>query len=322
MVLSRIVAILVPLLIGGFLGSIIGGIVTGNEDYAIVWGVGGPIVLTALVLVGVSISSVRAARKKKAAASAESPSGINETVTGITQRDVATVLNPSSSTAASTGVVLNGEPVDGAGVTKPAAAANPARPVRLRRWLAIVLLLVGITVALLPARTMLGWVAGDILQGRPFDGRDMRDGLHLDDAVAEIAEVVGSADVTYIGFYDEYVIVTARTSPRSTTVDTYMWRSGKAYRAGPGSFEPELATELFDTSTLDFSVIPELITIAKRDAGMNDTDDVYPSVRRDYGADRPDDPVIFLSLSDDYFSASYVFSFDGEILEKSGSAFE
>ena len=32
--------------------------------------------------------------------------------------------------------------------------------------------------------------------------------------------------------------------------------------------------------------------------------------------------MIDISLSNDYFDAYYTFSFDGEILEKSGSAFE
>ena len=135
-------------------------------------------------------------------------------------------------------------------------------------------------------------------------------------------DVVGSPDMSYINFYDDYVIVTARTSPRSTTADTYMWRGGKAFRAGPGGYDPELASELFDSSQLDFSIIPELITIAKRDSGMNDAEDYYPSVRRNYDSEQPGDPVIFISLSDDYFDASYTFSFDGEILDKSGSAFE
>jgi hypothetical protein len=169
---------------------------------------------------------------------------------------------------------------------------------------------------------MIGWIASDFVHGRPFDGRDMRTGLHQNDAMAQIAEVVGSSDVTRINFYDDYVIVTARTSPRSTTVDTYMWRYGGAYRAGPGGFEPDLASELFDTSQLDFSVIPSLITIAKRDSGLNDADDYYPSVSRDTGGERPGDPVISISLSNDYFDAYYTFSFDGEILDKSGSAFE
>lgn len=311
MVMTRIFALLIPLVIGGFVGSIIGGIITGNEDYAIVWGIGGPIVLTIIVFVAVGISS---ATKKKAAAKPVPPVGINETVTGVKPKDAAAVLNPSSSAAPSTGVVLNGESMAG--------APGPKRPRHLRRWVVVALLIAGAALALIPAYKMIGWIAGDIVAGRPFDGRDMRDGRHLNDAVAEIADVAGSSDVTYISFYDDYVIVTARTSPRSTTVDTYMWRSGRAYRAGPGGFEPDLATQLFDTSQLDFSIIPELITIAKRDSGMNDAEDFYPSVRRDYDSERPNDPVIFISLSDDYFDASYTFSFDGEILDKSGSAFE
>lgn len=302
MVLTRIFAILVPIIIGGFVGSIIGGIVTGKEDYAIVWGIGGPFVLMAVIFLAVARSS----KTKKAGTKQQAPTGINQTVTGVAP--------------ASTGVVLNGEPVDGA--VKVAPAPNPERPVRLRRGIAIVLALAGAALVLIPAYTMLGWIASDIVHGRPFDGRDMRTGLHQNDAVAQIAEVVGSSDVTRINFYDDYVIVTARTSPRSTTVDTYMWRSGSAYRSGPGGFEPELSSQLFDASKLDFSIIPGLITIAKRDSGLNDAEDYYPSVSRDNLPEGLGDPVIDISLSNDYFNAYYTFSFDGEMLEKTGSAFE
>jgi hypothetical protein len=315
MVVSRIFALLAPLAVGGLLGAILGGIITGSPDYAILWGIGGPIVLMLVIFVAVARSSTKA-KKAKAAA----PTGINETVTGITKRDVEAVLNPSS---ASSGVVLNGEPMAGATTTTAVAAApNPDRPVRLRRGIAIVLVLAGAALALIPSYTMIGWIASDFAHGRPFDGRDMRTGLHQNDAVAQIAEVVGSPDVTRINFYDEYVIVDARTSPRSTTTDSYMWRYGSAYRSSPGSFEPELADKLFDASKIDFSIIPSLITIAKRDSGMNDADSYYPSVSRASEAEGPGDPVVTISLSDDYFDAYYTFSLDGEIISKSGSAFE
>jgi hypothetical protein len=140
--------------------------------------------------------------------------------------------------------------------------------------------------------------------------------------MAQIADVVGSPDITRVNFYEDYIIVTARTSPRSTTVDTYMWRYGGAFREGPGGFEPELSSLLFDSSTIDFSIIPSLITIAKRDAGMNDADTYYPSVSRASEAEGPGDPVISISLSNEYFDAYYTFSLDGEIISKSGSAFE
>ena len=179
-------------------------------------------------------------------------------------------------------MVLNGEPVAEAnGVTIPPGMPQPeARPVRLRKSVAIVLAIGGAALSLIPAYTMIGWIASDTVHGQPFSGRDMRTGLHLNDAVAQIAEVVGSPDMTRVGFYEDYVIATARTSPRSTTVDSYMWRYGGAFRQGPGGFEPELAELLFDTSTIDFSIIPSLITIAKRDSGMNDADSYYPSVSR------------------------------------------
>ena len=303
MVLSRIFALVIPIGIGALLGAIIGGITTGSDTFIIGWSIGGPFLVMLLIVLG----AARSAKTKKATATQPKPVGINETVVG-----------------GSAGVVLNGEPVGGAkGVTIPPGMPQPeARPVHLRKWVAIVLVIAGAALSLIPAYTMLGWIASDFVHGRPFDGRDMRTGLHQNDAVAQIAEVVGSSDATRINFYDDYVIVTARTSPRSTTVDTYMWRYGGAFRAGPGGFEPELANQLFDTSKLDFSVIPGLITIAKRDSGLNDADDFYPSVSRETGGERLGDPVIDISLSNDYFDAYYTFSFDGEILSKSGSAFE
>jgi hypothetical protein len=195
-------------------------------------------------------------------------------------------------------------------------------PVRLRRGIAVVLLAAGAALSLIPAYTMIGWIASDVAHGRPFDGRDMRTGLHQNDAMNQIADVVGSHDVTRVNFYSDYIIVEARTTPRSTTVDTYMWRGGAAYRAGPGGFEPDLASELFDASKVDFSIIPGLIKIAKRDSGLNDADDYYPSVSRDTGENGPGAPVISISLSNDYFDAYYTFSLDGEMLDRSGSAFE
>jgi hypothetical protein len=314
MVVKRTLAIVVPVLIGAMVGAILGGILTGSEGYFVVWGIGLPVVIMA----GVALAAAGSDKRKKGSAKPRKPTGINETV--ITPEVVASVMNPSSSSVASTGVVLNGEPVPATAKTLPAAGAG--RPVRLRRGIAFVLALAGAALVLIPAYTMIGWIASDTVHGQPFSGRDMRTGLHLDDAVAQIADVVGSPDMTRVGFYEDYVIATARTSPRSTTVDSYMWRYGGAFRSGPGSFEPELSELLFDTSAIDFSIIPGLITIAKRDAGMNDADTYYPSVSRASEPEGWGDPVITISLSNDYFDAYYTFSLDGEILSKSGSAFE
>jgi hypothetical protein len=315
MVVNRILAFAVPVLVGGMIGAILGGIITGSEGYFIMWGIGLPIVIIA----GVALAAVGSdAAKKTRAAQSGKPTGINQSV--ITPEVVSSVLNANSTAVPSTGVVLNGEPMSATAKAVPASGAN--RPVRLRRGIAFVLVLAGAALALIPAYTMIGWIASDTVHGQPFSGRDMRTGLHLNDAVAQIADVVGSPDMTRVGFYEDYVIATARTSPRSTTVDSYMWRYGVAFRQGPGGFEPELSALLFDTSTIDFSIIPGLITIAKRDAGMNDADSYYPSVSRASGAEGPGDPVITISLSDDYFDAYYTFSLDGEIISKSGSAFE
>ncbi len=307
MVLSRIFALIVPFAAGALIGAIIGGIITGNDVFIIGWSIGGPFLIMLLIFLGVARSSVK---KKTAGQRQNKPTGINETVTG--------------AAGGSRGVVLNGEPLDGTdGVAIPSGMPQPqARPVRLRRGIAVVLVIAGAALSLIPAYSMIGWIASDVVHGQPFDGRDMRTGLHQNDAIAQIAEVVGSPDVTRVNFYDDYVIVTARTSPRSTTVDSYMWRYGGAFRSSPGSFEPDLADQLFDASKVDFSIIPSLITIAKRDSGLNDAEDYYPSVSRDNLSEGLGDPVIDISLSNDYFNAYYTFSLDGEMLEKSGSAFE
>ena len=222
MVLSRIIALLIPLGVGALLGAIIGGILTGSDVFIIGWSIGGPFLLMLLIFLGVA----RSAQSKKRTAAKSKPAGINETVTGVPAKSGAAVLNPASTAVPSSGVVLNGEPVDGAkGVVIPPGMPEPeARPVRLRRPFAILLVAAGAALSLIPAYSMIGWIASDFVHGRPFDGRDMRTGLHQNDAVAQIAEVVGSPDITRVNFYEDYVIVTARTSPRSTTVDSYMWR--------------------------------------------------------------------------------------------------
>ena len=303
---KRILALLAPLAGGAILGAILGGIITGSADYAIVWGIGLPIAIMLFVAAAVSNTPDRKAKK----AAAAQPTGINQTVTGV----------PPTST----GAVLNGQPITPETVTSVMSGPDltPDRPVKLRRGIAVFLVLVGMALVLIPSYRMIGWIASDIVHGRPFDGRDMRTGLHQNEAMAQIADVVGSPDITRVNFYDEYIIVSARTSPRSTTVDTYMWRYGGAFRQGPGGFEPELSSLLFDSSQIDFSIIPSLITIAKRDAGMNDADGYYPSVSRASQSEGLGDPVISISLSNDYFDAYYTFSLDGEIISKSGSAFE
>ena len=299
---TRILALIAPVAAGVILGAILGGILTGSADYAIIWGIGLPIAI--MLFVAFAVANTPDRKAKKAAAQSV---GINQTVTGVAPQ----------------GTVLNGEPITPATVSAVMAGPDlPGRPVRLRRGIAIFLVLAGMAVVLIPSYTMIGWIASDFVHGRPFDGRDMRTGLHQNDAMAQIADVVGSPDITRVNFYEDYVIVTARTSPRSTTVDIYMWRYGGAFRSGPGGFEPDLANMLFDSSQIDFSIIPSLITIAKRDAGMNDADTYYPSVSRSSGSDGPGDPVISISLSNEYFDAYYTFSLDGEILDKSGSAFE
>ena len=107
----------------------------------------------------------------------------------------------------------------------------------------------------------------------------MRTGLHQNDAVAQIAEVVGSPDVTRVNFYEDYVIV-RRAPRRAARRSTRTCGGTAALSVRSGRIRARARGLLFDASTVDFSIIPSLITIAKRDSGMNDADDYYPSVSR------------------------------------------
>ena len=153
MVLSRIFALIIPIGAGALLGAIIGGILTGSDGYIIGWSIGGPFLVMLLIFLGVARSSLE--KKKKATHQQKSPAGINETVT--------------SNAKGSRGVVLNGEPVGGdpAVVIPPGMPEPSARPVHLRKSVAIVLVIAGAALSLIPAYTMIGWIASDAVHGQP-----------------------------------------------------------------------------------------------------------------------------------------------------------
>lgn len=180
----------------------------------------------------------------------------------------------------------------------------------------------GAALALIPAYEVLSWRVSGIFAGN-WNATDMKTGLHQQDAVDQIAEVAGSYEFTRVSFFDSYVIVTGLTSPEADTVDEYVWRDGFASREGATLTQPtELNQELFDASELDFSKVAQAVRIAIEESGLEPID-VYPSVALPFfESDGPNDPQIRVTVRDDYFDASFTFSFDLDLLDKSGTAFE
>jgi hypothetical protein len=304
---GTIVRLLLQVAIGAGIGSILGAIFTGDPAYTVAW----TILLPGSLVVAAIVGSRGAAKRLRAA-----PSRVPGILSSVQPRPVQTeaVLNPEPTAVPATGGTLNGEPLAPAALAT-APAPRPAR--RLPLWsraVAISMVLLGVAVALIPQYRTIGWTVANIAQGR-WDGNDMRVGLHQQDAVDDLVAVVGSSDVVSVSFYDSYVIVVAPTTVGAPTADSYIWRYGRAGREGPYGASVE---GLFDASRVDFSIVGELVRDAIADTGWDRVDTYYPSVRLgDSG-----EPEISIYLANDYYSASYRFSTQGELIEKYGDGLE
>ena len=292
---------------GAVIGSILGSIFTGDPLYTAGWAVGLPVLLMVAGFLG-------SRRRKEQVPTA--PGRIPGIIASSRVQPVATeaVLNPEPTAVPAAGGTLNGEPLDPAVLAKmpeprPRGAGHGAR-----RALSIALVLAGVALALIPAYRTIGWTATNIAQGR-WDGNDMRSGLHQQEAIDDLAAVIGSYDFVAVNFYDSYVIVEAPTFVGATTTDSYEWRYGRASRQGPYS---GAVVGLFDASTIDFSLVGELVARAKADTGWADVDTFYPSLR----ADDEGVPEFGVYLGNDYYSASYTFSVQGELIDRYGTGLE
>jgi hypothetical protein len=292
---------------------VLGGIITGDENYAIVAAVGFPLLITVASIFG------GFARKRRAAplTAPARPPGIISTMPGVAppaQQEA--ILNPPSTALPSAGVVLNGQPVAPA---KPALAQGGASGRFAWNLLSILTIAAGAALMLIPAYQTIGWIAGDIAAGRPFDGRDMTVGIHPQDAFDELVDVMGGTEVVSINFYDHYITVSAPTTPGARTTDRYEWKYGHASRIGPDYSQPsDIDAELFDAGDIDMDLVGVLTRQSIEDSGLTDLDGVYPAIRR--WAD--EEPQISITLSNPYFDASYTYSLTGELIQRSGTAFD
>lgn len=294
---GTILRIVLQLAIGAVLGAIVGAIVTGDPAYTVVWAIGLPVILAAAGIAGSTTL-----QKKLPTVASRLPPGIIGTTSARAVPTTA-VLNPESTAVPVTGMTLNGAPV---------AAPPPARPRResvpwWSRALAILIIFTGAALVLIPAYRLIGWTATNVAQGR-WDGNDMRTGLHQQEAIDDLAAVIGGYDFVAVNFYDGYVLVEAPTRPGATTTDRYQWRYGRAMNDGPYSGSVD---GLFDASDIDFSIVPDLVARARADVGWDQVNSYYPSVR--LGSEGV--PEITISLSNDYYSASYTYDIRGELLD-------
>jgi hypothetical protein len=295
------------LVFGGLIGCVIGGLFTGNETYWIALVITLPLLLT----VGGILGS-RGVKQQKAAGRPVLRPGIISTIPGMrpTPLQQVPVLNPVSTAEPSSGVVLNGELV----------APAPGRLPLWWRVLSILTIAAGAALVLIPAYPMIGWAVEDAGAGRPFDGRNMVDGLHQQDAFDQLAGVIGGTEVVSITFYRDNIQVSAPTSPGARTVDRFVWSGGVASNQGPDFSQPsDLDAELFDAGGIDMSLVATLVGRSLDDADIEQVDGVYPSIRR---AGDGEAPTIDVTISGVYFSAYYAYTTDGELLQRSGSAFE
>lgn len=197
----------------------------------------------------------------------------------------------------------------------PGGVAAASAPARVSRTAAIGVIVVGIALALIPSYRMIGWAAGNLAQGRFWDGNDMRTGIHQQDAVDDIARASGTYRFVDISFYDGYVVAEAPTSATSITTDRYEWRYGRIDSREPDSPAIEGA---FDASDIDFSVVGRVVVAAKADLAWDSFEYVFPSVSKGESGE----PEIRVSLGSPYFDATYTYTIAGVLIDRSGTGLD
>lgn len=195
------------------------------------------------------------------------------------------------------------------GPTGQAPGPGVGLPRRTPLVVRVAIVLIGAALVLIPAYGSIARAAESIAAG-DWDGTSMVTGNYQQLAVDAIAEVAGGYEFTSIQFYDSYVIAVAPTFPGADTTDRYMWRYGHAFRDGPDLIqEDNLASELFDASGLDFSVVGQVTREALAETTIEGIDTVYPRV------DGPRNPKISLYIDGTYKEESRIYNFDGELIE-------
>ncbi|MFE7407026.1 hypothetical protein [Isoptericola sp. NPDC057559] len=193
-----------------------------------------------------------------------------------------------------------------------------------------VLAVLGGAAALYPA-----WAeAGQLLQGSSIDEiraeseataaaeTSMFTPGNLEPAIEAVLALSGT-DVTEVGVYDQFVLVTAPTSPGAGTTDEWQYRDGTAERTGPSLIQPEpedVPRELFDATDVDWATLPGLVEEAGRLTGIDEEDPSLRVARYVFADEKPSPPRVAVSTTDDYHSGWVDFSLKGKVVRMNGGA--
>ena len=146
---------------------------------------------------------------------------------------------------------------------------------------------------------------------------------NLQPAIDAVLALSGD-EVTEVYVFDQWVRVTAPTSPGATTTDEWQYRDGEATHEGASLIQPEpedVPRELFDASAIRWEDLPPLFDETERLTGIDDADDPMLWVSRMVWADeKPSDPQVHVSVSDDYYDGSVDFAVDGTVVGAYGGA--
>ncbi|HEY1105830.1 MAG TPA: hypothetical protein VGE78_06750 [Agromyces sp.] len=219
----------------------------------------------------------------------------------------------------------------------------------------VVAVLAGAALALIPAYPTISAIAsgettiGDVRYANSWEGRMAADERARADAeAAEAAEVaaagmfvgdnaaqavdalvaeLGSPQVVQLAFWGDRLAAVAPSAPGAMTLDSYGVLRGDVTDDGPAGSQPEpgvLDLQLFDATTFDASMMPELIARAKELSGLPEADptrDQWVYVSRSGSSDDGPPPVgVDVPVYGEYYDAWVTFSLDGEVVSMRGGA--
>lgn len=205
------------------------------------------------------------------------------------------------------------------GTAKPGTTATTGAGGVGRRVLAFVIIIAAAAAVLIPAYPSIARGVNNIVTGN-WDGSDMVTGLYQQDSVDEMIAAAGTSQFTDLGFYPTYILGNAISRTSDDRTDGITWRYGRAAVDGPSFIQSsDLQAELFDAADLDFSMVSKVANEAVELSGIDDYENVYAFVSNGSESGRPE---ITVSISGEYDDAYLTYSFDGELLTKSGSVFD
>ena len=215
-------------------------------------------------------------------------------------------------------VAIVGLIISGLALANAAAAGKDATRTAARRGRTIAIACI---VVVLPAVVTLIPSFGSI--ARIGTNQSMLTGSYQPQAMDDIAKVVGTHDLVDVDFYDSYIIVEAPTKPGASTTDDYQYRYGHAERLGPEMIQPDRTkTAEYDGRTVNWAVIPKLITDAEHRSKITGPTTLHVSVMQSLDPKVGHPPIITVNVEDSYHDAFVEYSPQGKFLSESGSAFD